>query len=72
MIVSLLLSLAALYLALGVLFAIAFQVKGLPVVDEDAAGSTIGFRIIIIPGVIIFWPFLLRKWIQVKKNHHHD
>jgi len=47
---------------------IAFIVKGVDVVDEGAHGSSLGFRIIIIPGVIVFWIVLLRKWIKIKRN----
>ena len=64
--VQILLTVAAAYLALGVLFVIPFLMKGLNKVDEGAHGSTIGFKIIIIPGVIVLWPVLLRKWMNSK------
>ena len=57
------------YLLLGVLFVIPFLMKGLTKVDEDAHGGTIGFKIIIIPGVIVFWPVLLTKWMKKKVNY---
>ena len=60
----------AVYLVLGVLFVFPFLIKGLARVDEGANGSTIGFKIIIIPGVIVFWPLLLKKWM--KKLNHGD
>ena len=56
--------LVLIYLLLGVLFVIPFLIKGLRKVDEGAHGGSIGFKIIIIPGVIVFWPVLLRKWIS--------
>ena len=62
--VEILLIIAAIYLVLGVLFVIPFLMKGLNKVDEGANGSTIGFKIIIIPGVIVFWPVLLSKWMK--------
>ena len=62
--VEILLIIAAIYLLVGVLFVIPFLMKGLNKVDEGANGSTIGFKIIIIPGVIVFWPALLKKWIS--------
>jgi hypothetical protein len=43
--------------------------KGLNKIDDGAHGSTIGFKIIIIPGVIVFWPVLLSKWIKENGNH---
>ena len=53
----------------GVLFVIPFLKKGLTKVDEGAHGSTIGFKIIIIPGVIVLWPLLLSKWMKSNLNH---
>jgi hypothetical protein len=67
--VEILLIIAAIYLLAGVLFVIPFLMKGLTKVDEGAHGSTIGFKIIIIPGVIVFWPVLLSKWMKGNKNH---
>jgi hypothetical protein len=68
MLVEVILIIAAVYLLLGILFVIPFLTKGLTKVDEGAHGGTIGFKIIIIPGVIVFWPVLLNKW---KKNLNH-
>ena len=66
--VQIILILILFYLLLGVLFVIPFLMKGLTKIDEGTHGSTIGFKIIIIPGVIVFWPALLRKW---RKNLKH-
>jgi hypothetical protein len=52
------------YLLSGVLFVIPFLMKGLTKVDEGAHGGSIGFKLIIIPGVIVFWPVLLKNWIK--------
>ena len=68
MLLQILLTLVALYLTCGFVFMIPFIIKGVDVVDEGARGSGIGFRIIIIPGTIVFWPALLRKWIKMKTN----
>ena len=62
--IEILLIIVAVYLLVGVLFVIPFLMKGLNKVDEGAHGSTIGFKIIIIPGVIVFWPVLLSKWMK--------
>ena len=66
---EIILIIAAVYLALGVLFLIPFLMKGIYKMDEGAHGSTIGFKIIIIPGVIVFWPVLLSKWMKGNRNH---
>jgi len=68
MIIQILLLIVAAYLFCGLIFAIPFIAKGITIVDEGAHGSSIGFRIIIIPGAIVLWPFLLRKWIKAKST----
>lgn len=71
-IISLVLMIVALYLLAGLLFAIAFVTKGVTKVDEGAQGSGWGFRLIIVPGSIVFWPLLLKKWIAARKTTTHD
>ena len=66
--ISAMLFIIGLYLAAGFLFAIPFVIKGVARIDEGAHGSSWGFRLIIIPGTIVFWPFLLRKWIKAPKT----
>ena len=68
MLIQILLIIVAIYLTCGIVFMIPFIIKGVDVIDEGAHGSSIGFRIIIIPGTIVFWPVLLKKWIMRKKN----
>jgi len=68
MLAQILLIIVAIYLACGFVFMIPFIIKGVDVIDEGAHGSSIGFRIIIIPGTIVFWPLLLSKWIKRKRN----
>lgn len=63
---------AVIYLALGFIFAIPFIIKGVSTIDDGAKGSSIGFRIIILPGVIVFWPLLLKKWIKAKPLNHDE
>jgi len=71
-IVDILFTLLFVYLFCGLVFALAFIMKGVNVVDEGAHGSSIGFRIIIIPGTAVFWPLLLMKWLRVKNKKHND
>lgn len=51
------------YLAVGIVFAIAFLVKGVGKIDPVAAEGTVGFRLIIFPGVMALWPLLARRWL---------
>lgn len=68
--------LAGLYLLLGFLFALALVGFGLGKLDPVAGESTLGFRILIIPGVTALWPILALRWIRGKghppleKNAH--
>lgn len=66
--VEVILIVVAIYLLLGVIFVVPFLLKGLTKVDESAHKGTIGFKLIIIPGVIIFWPLLLRRWLKTGRE----
>ncbi len=57
-----------LYVALGVAFAATFVTIGVKRVDSQAIGSSMGFRILIFPGTVAFWPLLLRRWIAGEKE----
>jgi hypothetical protein len=52
------------YAGLGFLFALAFVTLGVQRLDAEARGTGVGFRLIIIPGTIAFWPLLLRRWLR--------
>ena len=63
------------YLARGLLFAVAFAARGVDSLDPAASESTRGFRILIVPGAMILWPLLLRRWLrgspQPAENNAH-
>ncbi|MEO6734024.1 MAG: hypothetical protein ABIN01_22570 [Ferruginibacter sp.] len=62
-IVTLVFIAVAVYLGCGVIFSFFFIRKGMKAIDPDGThGSSAGFKIIIIPGVITFWWLLLKKW----------
>jgi len=63
-----LLSAFAVYLIPGVVFALGFVLFGVEKVDATAHGATPGFRLIIIPGAVLLWPILLRKWLKAAKK----
>ena len=56
------------YLVCGLVFAIAFITKGIYKIDAGSHGSAIGFRLIIIPGVMVFWVLFLKKWIKASRT----
>jgi hypothetical protein len=72
MLVEILFLIIAIYLLLGFVFGLAFMAKGITKIDEAAKGSSISFRIIIFPGMMVFWPVLLRKWIKDAKINNND
>jgi len=59
---ELLVGLAGLYAAAGVIFAVPFVVHGVTRIDPLGAGSPWSFRLLIIPGTVVFWPLLLLRW----------
>lgn len=52
------------YFGLGLLFALFFVTKGAGKIDPTAKGVTLGFRLLLIPGVMAFWPLLAKRWWQ--------
>ncbi len=51
------------YVVLGVLVGIGFVVRGVSRVDPAAAGAPIGFKLLILPGVVGLWPMVLMWWL---------
>lgn len=54
----------AAYLTCGALFALPFCAVGVQRVDSQARGAKLGFRLLIVPGVTVFWPLLLTRWVR--------
>jgi len=54
------------YLIIGFLFACHFSFFKIKKVDSAAVHTSLGFRLIILPGLIILWPFI----ITIKKIEH--
>jgi len=71
-ILNIILVIIAIYLACGFVFAIPFVIRGADKIDEGVHGTTWGFRVIILPASVIFWPLLLKKWISANKNKGND
>jgi hypothetical protein len=54
--------LSAAYAVLGLLFAGPFLVRGVTRLDPAARGTSLAFRLAILPGTVALWPVLARKW----------
>ena len=50
------------YIAIGLAFAIPFVCVGVAKIDPAAAKASIGFKLLIVPGCMVFWPLLMRRW----------
>ena len=56
--------LVAIYAIIGSLFGLPFVTWGVSRIDPSARGAGVGFRLIILPGVMAFWPLLARRWLR--------
>jgi len=52
------------YLFAGLIVSIPFVIFGVQRVDPDATGWSVGFRLIIIPGLCAFWPLFAVRWVR--------
>jgi hypothetical protein len=64
MIAAAFLILSGFYLICGLAFAVPFALFGVGKIDGHAAHGTWGFRLLIIPGTMLFWPMLARRWLK--------
>jgi hypothetical protein len=76
-IVELLVNLATIYVAIGMVFAIIFVFAGVGRIDESARSAPLVFRLLIIPGAAALWPILLLRWARgaqppMERNPHRD
>jgi hypothetical protein len=56
--------LAALYLGLGLVFALGFAFRWVNRTDSVAAHGTSGFRLLLLPGATLLWPLLARRLLR--------
>ena len=64
MIATVLLSLFGLYLGCGIIFALPFVVLGVGRIDPHASHGSCGFRVLILPGTVLLWPLLAKRWTR--------
>ena len=46
------------YLLVGVVFAVWFAGRGAGRLDQAATDGTTGFRLLLLPGAVVLWPYL--------------
>jgi hypothetical protein len=72
-----LVSVAGVYAVIGVAFAAFFVWRGVQRIDPAAVEGTVGFRLLVFPGAVAFWPVLMRR-VQERsmppeeRNAHRD
>jgi hypothetical protein len=59
-----LLALALIYCAAGVVTALAFVTVGASRVFVPPAPITLGARILLVPGAAALWPYVLIRWVR--------
>lgn len=63
-VIDTLLILALVYVVMGLLFSVYFYTKGAARIDEGTEGTPWHFKLIIFPGVVLFWSVLLVKSLK--------
>lgn len=52
------------YLMCGLIFAVPFLFLGIQRVDPSAKNSTLLFKVVVLPGVTLFWPLMLTRLLR--------
>jgi hypothetical protein len=61
-IASWLVTAVGIYVAIGLVFLPFFVIRGVGAIDAVAVRGTGLFRLVIVPGVVVFWPYLAKRW----------
>lgn len=72
-----LVSVAGVYAAIGVVFAAFFIWRGVQRIDPAAVEGTVGFRTLVFPGAVALWPLMMRRVQErsmppTERNAHRD
>ena len=57
-------NLIGIYSLIGLLVAVPFAFLGVQKIDPAAREGTWGFRLLLLPGAVLFWPLLLTRWMR--------
>jgi hypothetical protein len=68
-IASLIVGMAAFYVAAGALVALAFLTSGIERLDP-ASKNAYSFRALIFPGLVLLWPYVLVRWMRAARSTH--
>lgn len=56
------------YLGFGLLSALPFVLFGVQRVDAGAKGTSLGFRLLILPGAAALWPVVLYRYVSSRSG----
>ncbi len=56
-----------LWLWIGAAVSVVFLTIGIDRIDEDAQGTYL-FRPLLIPGILLIWPLVLWRWVEIERN----
>ncbi len=59
-----LLTLLTIYCLVGLLFGVAFFLRGYAALEPAARGVSLVTRLLWTPAAVALWPYLLKKWIE--------
>lgn len=59
------------YAATGAIFAVLFLWRWVGQLDPAAAHATWGFRALVFPGVVLFWPFFATRLSPLTRRSRH-
>ena len=59
------------YVLCGLAVGIPFIAWGVARVDEAARGASLGFRLLILPGTVALWPWMVTRWMRAPRAGDH-
>lgn len=60
------------YLLIGLAVGVPFVWRGVNKVDAAAQGTSVTFRLVILPGCVVLWPLILQRWLHAQKGVEHS
>ncbi|MCI0738308.1 MAG: hypothetical protein L0Y72_04640 [Gemmataceae bacterium] len=60
------------YLLAGLAVSVPFIWRGVDKIDASARGASLTFRLLILPGCVALWPWIIRRWLQSAKGVGHS
>lgn len=62
---------SAFHLLIGLAVGVSFIWRGVDKVDTAAHGTSVTFRLVILPGCVALWPLILQRWLHAQKGAEH-